>query len=103
MKDDTWSTHALRLGLRQVSGLSEAHGLRIESIRGRGFDSIRDLWLRTRLPPSALEKLADADAFRSLGSTGAMRCGRCAPCSGPATRTICRCLRASPCRNSKPT
>ena len=67
MKDDIRSTHALRLGLRQVSGFSEAHGLRIESVRGRGFDSVRDLWLRTRLPPAALEKLADADAFRSLG------------------------------------
>ena len=31
------------------------------------FDSIRDFWLRTRLPPSALERLAAADAFRSLG------------------------------------
>ena len=28
---------------------------------------MRDLWLRTRLKPAALEKLADADAFRSLG------------------------------------
>src|SRR4029077_3806580 len=34
---------------------------------GRGFDSVRDLWLRTRLPPSALERLANADAFGSLG------------------------------------
>ena len=32
-----------------------------------GFDSIRDLWLRTRLKPSVLERLANADAFRSLG------------------------------------
>src|SRR6185312_3479759 len=46
---------------------SEDHALRIESVRGRGFDSVRDLWLRTRLPPSALERLANADAFRSLG------------------------------------
>jgi len=67
MKNDIRSSHALRLGLRQVSGLSQAHGLTIESVRGRGFDSIRDLWLRTRLPPVALEKLAQADAFRSLG------------------------------------
>jgi error-prone DNA polymerase len=36
-------------------------------VRGTGFDSVRDLWLRTRLPPSSLEKLARADAFRSLG------------------------------------
>jgi error-prone DNA polymerase len=67
MQGDIWATHALRLGLRQVSGLSQAHALTIESVRGRGFDSVRDLWLRTRLPPAALEKLAQADAFGSLG------------------------------------
>jgi error-prone DNA polymerase len=61
------TTHALRLGLRQISGLSEDHAKRIESVRGRGFDSVRDLWLRTRLPPSVLERLANADAFGSLG------------------------------------
>jgi error-prone DNA polymerase len=67
MKDDIRSTHAMRLGFRQVSGFSQAHGLTIERVRGRGFDSVRDLWLRTRLPPAALERLAEADAFRSLG------------------------------------
>src|SRR5205085_4461 len=54
MQHDIRTTHALRLGLRQISGFSEEHGLRIESVRGRGFDSVRDLWLRTRLPPSVL-------------------------------------------------
>ena len=67
MKGAIRSTHALRLGFRQISGFSEAHGLRIESVRGRGFDSVRDLWLRTKLPPAALERLANADAFNSLG------------------------------------
>jgi error-prone DNA polymerase len=67
MQDDIRTTQALRLGLRQVSGLAQAHALAIESVRGRGFDSVRDLWLRTRLPPAALEKLAKADAFGSLG------------------------------------
>src|SRR5205823_5200502 len=52
---------------RQVNGFSKDHALTIESVRGRGFDSVRDVWLRTRLPPSALERLAEADAFRSLG------------------------------------
>jgi error-prone DNA polymerase len=69
MKDDIRTTHALRLGFRQISGFSEAHGLKIESVRGRGFDSVRDLWLRTRLPTAALERLANADAFGSLGLT----------------------------------
>jgi error-prone DNA polymerase len=67
MKDNTRTTHAMRLGFRQISGLSEQHALRIESSRGRDFDSVRDLWLRTRLPPSVLERLANADAFGSLG------------------------------------
>jgi error-prone DNA polymerase len=67
MKDHIRTTHAMRLGFRQVSGLAEAHALRIESVRGRGFDSVRDLWLRTRLPPATLERLANADAFNSLG------------------------------------
>ncbi len=67
MKHDIRAAHALRLGLREVSGLAEEHGRMIETLRGAGFDSVRDLWLRTRLPSSSLEKLARADAFRSLG------------------------------------
>jgi error-prone DNA polymerase len=67
MQHDIRTSHAMRLGFRQVSGFAEDHGLRIESVRGRGFDSVRDLWLRTKLPPAALERLANADAFRSLG------------------------------------
>jgi error-prone DNA polymerase len=61
------TTHAMRLGFRQISGMSQDHAQRIESVRGRGFDSVRDLWLRARLPPSVLERLANADAFGSLG------------------------------------
>jgi error-prone DNA polymerase len=67
MKDAIRSTHAMRLGFRQVSGFSQALALRIESVRGHGFDSVRDLWLRTKLPPAAIERLAEADAFSSLG------------------------------------
>ena len=67
MQDVVRTTHALRLGLRQVEGLSEADARVIEERRGAGFDSVRDLWLRTGLKPAALERLAAADAFRSLG------------------------------------
>jgi error-prone DNA polymerase len=66
-RGDIRTTHALRLGFRQISGFSEEWGRKMESLRGAGFDSIRDLWLRTGLPPAALEKLAHADAFNSLG------------------------------------
>lgn len=67
MVQDIQSKYALRLGLREIDGFSEDWGRAIGSVRGEGFDSIRDLWLRTRLKPAALEKLAHADAFRSLG------------------------------------
>jgi len=67
MREDIRTEYALRLGFREISGFSENDALTIESVRGRGFDSVRDLWLRTRLRPAALERLAEADAFRSLG------------------------------------
>jgi error-prone DNA polymerase len=67
MKNDIRAKHALRLGFRQISGFSQDDGITIENKRGTGFDSIRDLWLRTGLAPSVLERLAEADAFRSLG------------------------------------
>ena len=69
MKTDIHSDKALRLGFRQISGFSEDEARLIETLRGNGFDSVRDLWLRTRLKPSTLERLAAADAFHSLGLT----------------------------------
>jgi len=67
MRDDIRSTKAVRLGLGFVKGLSDDDANLIVARRGRGYDSVRDLWLRTRLPPATLQKLADADAFTSLG------------------------------------
>jgi error-prone DNA polymerase len=67
MRDDIRTTHALRLGLREIKGFSQDDAKRIEQHRGDGFDSVRDLWLRTGLDPSALTRLAEADAFRSFG------------------------------------
>jgi error-prone DNA polymerase len=67
MKLAVQSTQALRLGFRQISGFAEADGKSIEVTRGEGFDSIRDLWLRTGLKPATLERLAAADAFGSIG------------------------------------
>jgi error-prone DNA polymerase len=67
MSGDILTTHAVRLGFRQIDGFSEEWGKKIESLRNRGFDSVRDLWLRTGLPPKALQTLAHADAFNSLG------------------------------------
>ena len=61
------TTHAVRLGLRQIIGVREDDMRRLVERRGQGYDSVRDLWLRSGLTPAALERLADADAFRSLG------------------------------------
>jgi len=58
---------AVRLGLRQIKGFSEDDAKRLTAAREHGYDSVRDLWLRSGLSRAALERLADADAFRSLG------------------------------------
>ncbi|MEX6508388.1 error-prone DNA polymerase [Jiella sp. M17.18] len=60
---------AVRLGFRQVKGLAEAEMAALISARGAGYDSVRDLWLRSGLKRSTIERLADADAFASLGLT----------------------------------
>src|SRR5262245_31613284 len=101
MRDDVYTTHAIRLGLREIKGLKEEDAKLIVAMRRhpevRGdavaesrratassfegsafalppqddgtlhYDSMRDLWLRTGLSPRVLERLADADAFGSLG------------------------------------
>jgi len=113
MHDDIRTTHAMRLGLREIKGLKEEDGRLIVAKRafpGRSaarsdalqtrdlnddqhmersrisgaalraaqhpghepelsYDSVRDVWLRTGLSPRMLERLADADAFGSLGLT----------------------------------
>ncbi len=69
MHDDVRATHAVRLGLREIKGLSEEDGKLIVERRGVNYDSVRDVWLRTGLSPRVLERLADADAFSSLGLT----------------------------------
>ncbi len=67
MIDHIRTTHAVRLGLRQIVGVREDDMRRLVERRGQGYDSVRDLWLRSGLSPAVLERLADADAFRSLG------------------------------------
>ncbi len=57
---------ALRLGLRQIKGLAEADAERLVAARGSGYRDARDLWRRSGLGRAALERLAAADALRSL-------------------------------------
>lgn len=61
------SHHALRLGFRQIKGLSQDEIDTFVANRGAGYDSVRDVWLRGGLSASTIERLADADCFRSLG------------------------------------
>ncbi len=61
------SRHAMRLGFRQVKGLSEDRMALFVERRRDGYASVRDVWLRSGLEVGEIEKLAEADAFRSLG------------------------------------
>ena len=67
MIGDIRSCYAVRLGLRQIKGLREDDATALMEKRGGGYDSVRDLWLRTGLTRAAIERLADGDAFRSIG------------------------------------
>lgn len=69
MRDDVHTTCAVRLGLREIKGLSEEDAMLVVEKRGSAYDSVRDVWLRTGLSPRVLERLADADAFGALGLT----------------------------------
>ena len=65
--DCTLEEGALRLGLRQVVGLSEAEAGLLVGRRGAGYDSPHALWRRGGVKRATLETLADADAFGSMG------------------------------------
>ena len=58
---------ALRLGLRQIDGFRQAWAEGLTAGRDRPYRSLEDLMRRGGLTVPALRKLADADAFRSLG------------------------------------
>jgi error-prone DNA polymerase len=58
---------ALRLGLRQVKGLAEAEAARLNARRDNGYPDPLTLWRRGGLSTAALEALARADAYRSMG------------------------------------
>ncbi len=58
---------ALRIGLRQIDGFHQEWAERLVAYRGAGYISVEELATRTALPVRALQRLADADAVRSLG------------------------------------
>ncbi len=56
---------AVRLGLRMVKGLANAHAAAIVLARAdRPFASVDDLWRRVRVPIASLTRIAEADGFR---------------------------------------
>ena len=63
---------ALRLGFRQIKGFSEADAARLVGARGEGYPDAATLWRRSGLSRLALERLASADALRSLNHTGTL-------------------------------
>jgi error-prone DNA polymerase len=58
---------ALRLGLRQVKGFAQKDADALMAARGSGYRSAIDLLARSGLGRAVLTRLAEADAFRSLG------------------------------------
>jgi error-prone DNA polymerase len=58
---------ALRLGLRQVTGLAEADVIRMVEQRTEPYRDPADLWRRSGLRKRQIIALARADAFASLG------------------------------------
>ncbi|GAC1339576.1 MAG: error-prone DNA polymerase [Acetobacteraceae bacterium] len=59
---------AVRLGLRMAKGLAEAAGVQLVLQRGEhAYGSVEELWRRAGVPVAALERLAEADAFGSMG------------------------------------
>jgi DNA-directed DNA polymerase III PolC len=60
-------TLALRLGFRQIRGISEGEGEWIEQARGNGYRAIEDVWRRAGVDNGVLTLLAEADAFAALG------------------------------------
>lgn len=66
MEEQSGAYRAVRLGFRQVKGLNEESLEQLVADRSRPYQTINEL-LDCGVSLSALERLADADAFRSMG------------------------------------
>ena len=67
MEPDGQGGLALRLGLRQIKGLSEEDAGWLTAARGNGYHEVRDVWRRAGLGPAVIERLAEADVFAACG------------------------------------
>ena len=66
MEPDGQGGLALRLGFRQIKGLSEEDASWLTAARGNGYTTVRDVWRKAGLNPAIIAKLAEADAFAAL-------------------------------------
>ncbi|WAJ26266.1 error-prone DNA polymerase [Antarcticirhabdus aurantiaca] len=67
LEEEEDTSLALRLGFRLIDGFREDWARRILAAKNGAHPSVEDLMRRAGLPRQAMEKLADADAFRSMG------------------------------------
>ncbi|MEM9975901.1 MAG: error-prone DNA polymerase [Pseudomonadota bacterium] len=67
MEPDGKGGLALRLGFRQIKAMREEEATWITAARGNGYQGVEDVWRRAGTDPRALRRLAEADAFASLG------------------------------------
>ncbi len=70
LPEDKGATHthmAVRLGLRQIDGLGESEIEQMLAAREGGYNAPEDIRRRSGISRRALETLANADAFRSIG------------------------------------
>ena len=58
---------ALRLGFRQIRGIHEEEARWITAARGNGYLAVQDVWRRAGVGSATLTRLAEADAFATLG------------------------------------
>ena len=68
LEPDSDGSLVLRLGMRQIGGLREEDARRVVEERDQPYVSVADVRRRTGIPTHTLERLAEADAFRSTGS-----------------------------------
>ena len=65
-REDRQDRFAVRLGLRMVKGLANAHAAKLIAARAdRPFASVDDVWRRAGVPAAALGQIAEADGFRA--------------------------------------
>ncbi len=66
LEEKSGAHHAVRLGFRQINGIRQEDIITLTDHRKNGYQSVQDL-RDVGLSDAVLEKLADADSFRSMG------------------------------------